>query len=149
MGACDMCGKEGSLLVAMIEGVQLSVCNACARHGKILKKEKPKPKKFAKARPKEEKEVVQLIVKDYDKRIRKAREKLGMSQKEFAQKINEKESILQKLETKQFKPKIELASKFEKMFNITLLETVEIEKEKKTTNEQRGPLTIGDLIKLK
>ena len=36
---CDMCGNEGRLVRASIEGSEMTVCNGCARYGKIIHKE--------------------------------------------------------------------------------------------------------------
>src|SRR3990167_6073772 len=37
MPSCDMCGKEGAGAIALIEGVELTVCQNCARFGKITR----------------------------------------------------------------------------------------------------------------
>jgi len=36
MPACEMCGKDSSLVKARIEGAELEVCNDCARYGQII-----------------------------------------------------------------------------------------------------------------
>ena len=87
-------------------------------------------------------------VPDYDQIIRKAREKRGLSQKDFANKLNEKESIVQKMETKTFKPSIKMAEKLQRILGIKLIETVEMEKVKQGKTES-GVRTIGDMIKIK
>ena len=148
-----MCGKEAELYTASIEGVTMSVCERCAKHGKILKKPqpiiKPKPKRTRPAEPAEKEiELIEAVVDDYAKKIRSARTKAGMTQKEFAQKINEKESLLHKMETGSFKPSIPLAKKLGKMLHIKLVEEREEEKIKMPKTEKSGAVTIGDLIKL-
>ena len=92
---------------------------------------------------------VDRIVPDFAKLIRAAREKTGMNQAAFAQKLNEKESIIQKLESGAITPPVSLARKLEKTLRITL---VTIEKDEQAPSERAkksGPLTIGDLIKIK
>lgn len=150
---CEMCGKEAELYTANIEGTHLKVCKKCAGHGRILEKPKSQTaprriKKPAKKEEPEEKELTEAVTEDYAKKIRDARTKLEMTQKEFAKKINEKESLLHKMETGSFKPPIPLAKKLEKILNIKLVEQREEEKvvmpkQKKSS----GPLTIGDMIK--
>ena len=115
---CEMCGKETELYTASIEGATMKVCPNCAGHGKVLQRPKPVPKKtkrkIAAPVPAEPAvEVVAAVVDDYAKLIKDARSKTGMTQKDFAKKINEKESLLHKMETGGFKPSIPLAKKLE------------------------------------
>ena len=62
-----------------------------------------------------ETEVMDLLVEDYAEKIRKKRESLGINQKEFAKKLNEKESLIQKIEAGHFEPSIGLAKKIGKV----------------------------------
>ena len=144
MTVCEMCGRSGPLVTAIIEGTQLSVCKSCARMGKIVQRpvQKHKPVK------EDRRETIEMLVNDYSERIRKAREQSGLTQKEFANKLNEKESIIQKIESGTFRPTIEKARRFEKALKIKLVEKTEdtpIEVNKKST----GALTIGDIIKVR
>jgi putative transcription factor len=152
---CELCGKETEPYTALVEGTELKVCEGCSSMGKVLKKPKPPVVKKAKkrisvVREKEVvKEMVSVLVEDFAKRIRTAREKKGMTQKEFASRINEKESILHKMETGGFKPPMPLAKKLEKLLRIKLIEKVEAEEEKiKGPKSKSGALTIGDILKL-
>lgn len=141
---CDLCGKEGNLVRASVEGTELSVCVPCGKHGKILKRP------ITRHRPQQVKkpEVIETVVDNYAQLIRHAREKKGMTQKAFANALNEKESIIQKMESGGFRPSIRLARKLERMLNITLVEAQE-EQSSAAPQKSSGPLTIGDLIKLK
>lgn len=147
-----MCGKDTELYTATIEGIALKVCKHCARHGKIIAKAKPAilPRKIKKATMQQvpaETEIVEAVLEDYAKRIRDARTKSGMTQKEFAKKINEKESLLHKMETSSFKPSIPLAKKLEKILHIKLTEQKEEEKTVMPKTKKSGTLTIGDILK--
>ena len=108
----------------VIEGAKLTVCTECSKHGKQLGKNQPKPKldsaghirtatdhapiqgpiqirkKVIQARVDTSKEVVE----DYAEVIRQAREKLGFSHEDLGKKINEKESVLRKIETGKMAP---------------------------------------------
>ena len=43
MPNCDMCGgKIECPLVASIEGVELNVCNKCAKFGEVIRKTRPR-----------------------------------------------------------------------------------------------------------
>lgn len=145
MGTCDLCGKNAELFKAKVEDTLLTVCKSCGKFGKVLEpvvsskqviKEVVKPRKY---------EIVEVIVPDYSTIIRKAREKQGLTQKDFARKLNEKESFIQKVETGRLEPSISTAKKLEVLLNVKLIEQVEepITALKKTSSK---PLTIGDVI---
>lgn len=145
MAACELCGTDTRLVTALVEGTELNVCQKCGQYGKILKKpvmkRKPTPKPIVP-------EVTEKIVSNYSSKIGTARRQEKMTQEEFAKMLNEKESIIQKIEAGSFKPSISLARKLERKLNIKL-----VEEDKalpiNIKTEKRGPLTIGDLIKIK
>lgn len=152
MALCEMCGRNGPVFRTSIEGTILNVCKECAKHGKVLKKVKTPEeiKKAIKLKEKEETpEQEEFVVSNYGKIIRDARNKTAKTQKEFAQMLNEKESIIQKMETGNFEPSLKTARKFEKILNIKLVETIELEEEKTKKNKNNLGLTIGDVIKIK
>ena len=126
----------------------MDICMPCGKFGKIVRKPVQAPKHANKQTIIPVKEVLETLTADYAAKVRKAREKSGMTQAEFAKALNEKESVLQKLETGAFHPPISMARKLEKLLKITL---VEVEEEEKVEASQKssGPLTIGDLINLK
>jgi len=45
MALCELCGKEGNLFLAIVEGSQLQVCNQCSGYGKVIKRIQPEIKK--------------------------------------------------------------------------------------------------------
>lgn len=159
---CDMCSSPEKTYKIEVEGSILNVCEKCASFGKVVGKvkhelpEKKKKKlekaaeKLAEEKAKKETESVQLIVPNYSKIIKSAREKTGLKQEELAKKIAERESVIHKLESGIMKPDIPLARKLEKFLKVKLVETVEIDddsvKEKRSSTEG---LTLGDLIKIK
>jgi putative transcription factor len=65
------------------------------------------------------------LVEDYHKRIQQARSQLGLNQEQLGQKINERKSIISKLENKSLKPDDKLVRKLEKALEIKLMEVVE------------------------
>lgn len=150
MSHCELCGKETALFKVAIEGTDMFVCSNCAKFGQI--KERPKipapaaQKIFPQAKSLEPAlEVTEVIVKDYAKKIRQAREKLGLNQEDFAKKINEKESLLQKMETGTFEPSLALARKLEKLLGLKLIEKFE-EKKLSFAKESSEGMTLGDFI---
>ena len=65
------------------------------------------------------------LVEDYHRRIQHARDQQGWSQEDLGKKINERKSIISKLENRSMKPDDILVRKLEKALNIKLMESVE------------------------
>jgi len=149
-----MCGEEIEYaVVASIEGVELNVCNKCAKFGKVIRKTKPQVKEektkkdLVRSVPQREK-IIQILVEDYSIKIKNAREKTGLKQEDFAKKINEKASLIHNIESGKFEPSIKLARKIEKFLNIKLIEQHE-EQHAETKGGSSEGFTIGDFIKVK
>ena len=160
---CEVCGRKihGNPIRAVIEGAKLTVCIECSKHGKIIREEvevgQRAPKKplvpvssVQKKKPAQVKvEITQEIVEGYDSKIRQAREKLGLSHEELGKKINEKASVLSKLETGKMTPNNVLVTKLEHALKIKLL--VPISEEKISHEMPKLPsreTTLGDLVQL-
>ena len=146
MTVCELCGKDTELFRAVVEGSEVNVCSACGKYGKML--QRPVMRASRHSPVQKAPEPSEVVVSDYAQKIRSAREKSGMTQKEFALKLNEKESVIHKLENGLFVPPIDLARKLERLLRIKLVE-VEQEEEAETAKKSSGPLTIGDIINLK
>ena len=89
-------------------------------------------------------------MEDYDVRVRQAREKLGLTHEELGKKINEKVSVLKKIETRKIKPDDKLAAKLEHALRIKLLVPASEDKVPAVTvsKQSNRPLTLGDIIRL-
>ena len=150
---CDLCGKTTeSLAKTIIEGVQLDVCGDCAKFGKVIAavkrpSAKEQHKQYIKQHQAKE-ETIELLVENYAEIIKKKREEIGLTQKEFANRINEKESTVHKIETGSFEPQLGLAKKLEKFLGVKLIEQHE-EKYEKLRKSRIGGFTLGDFIKIK
>lgn len=153
MPTCDMCGKESDLLKVKIEGTVLEVCERCGRFGEVMESpvrpvERPVVPKPTYV-PIRRREIIQMVTEDYARKIKQARERTGLTQEQFAGRLNEKESVIQKMESGQFTPSINLARKLERMLRIRLIEEyseggdVPIATEK-TKDES---FTLGDFVK--
>lgn len=147
-----MCGQDTQLYKSDVEGTILNVCKKCSNFGKVIsvvKKEIKEEKKKVITREKEsEDEIILTIVGGYGEIIKNKREKLGIKQEDFAKKINEKASLMHKIETNHFEPNISLARKIEKVLHVSLIEIESIKPSKLDTSKSEG-LTIGDFIKVK
>lgn len=148
--SCDMCGKQENLVKAMVEGVEMNVCRACAGFGKIMQQPRVFSQGFGyqKQRPAGP-EIIEVVADDYAFKIKQSREKRKMNQEEFARFLGEKESLLTSIEAGRQKPTIELAKKLEKQLNIQLIEVIKDEEQKSEKSLKNGPLTIGDMLQMK
>ncbi len=149
---CEMCGTDEQLYKVKIEGTVMNVCKGCSGHGNVMEVvrgvvEEEMPKRFARQEMERE-EVVTGVVSDFASIIRKKREGLGLSQKDFAQKIMEKESVVQNLESGGLEPSLKLAGKLERVLGIKLVEEYaeSFEGGEKVEAEE---MTLGDAIKIK
>ncbi len=150
MTNCELCGKDTELFRSDIEGTILNVCKDCSSFGKILS---PIKKAELRTIKKEislpaELEMTEAIVPNFSELVKQAREKRNLKQEDFAKMLNEKASIIHKIETGTLEPPIPLAKKLEKMLGIKLITQVkeELLQQSKAKTDQ---VTIGDLIKLK
>jgi len=144
---CEMCGKEGELREVIVEGVLLEVCGNCASYGEVIN---IKPKFILQEKKRTSKnEEIEVIVSDYNEKVKKAREKFGLTQEEVGFKIAEKESTIHSIEAGKLEPNIALARKLEQFFRINLIEKYKEEKKSKKIDFRDGNLTIGDLLKSK
>jgi putative transcription factor len=88
------------------------------------------------------------LVEDYGAQIRKARQKLGLSEKDLAKKMQEKESIVKNLEKQEFTPDHRLISKIRKYLGLDIIEHVDASKSQ-ILAKPMGAKTIGDMLKMK
>ncbi|MFX1366798.1 MAG: multiprotein bridging factor aMBF1 [Promethearchaeota archaeon] len=162
---CPVCGSIiwGKGIRVLLEGAKITVCHSCAQHG--VKIQKPPSTKYSRKsfsydakkpskRPitKESNFETLEIIQDYAKRIRNVRSSLGLNQDQFAQKLNEKPSLLRRIEAGKVKPTIKLAKKIEEVYNIKILKkTDELEtnvNDNKYMKKSRGS-SLGDIAYIK
>jgi len=120
---CEICGAEGELVRAKIEGSVLRVCKNCAKFGEVIPETKVLGVPLMRggghklrygAKPIEGEFV---LVSGYGSIVRKKREGMGLSQKDFAQRLNEKESIVRQIEHEHIKPDEKTTKKIEGISN--------------------------------
>jgi putative transcription factor len=138
------------------------VCGECAKLGSVYFEAKNEPlmKKVTRRLPKpaipprrqpalSETETMELI-ENFSAKIRQAREKMGLTLEDFGKKLNEKASVLRKIETGKMTPDNILSEKLEHALHMKLL--VPVSEPKVPMKDMAGPLappTLGDLIKVK
>jgi len=163
---CEVCGRKihGDPFRVIIEGAKLTVCNECSKHGKTIWEEEQKPKptttkpmtvppqpRMQRKKPTETKiDTSQELIENYDLKIRQAREKLGISHEKLGKKINEKASLLRKIETGKMTPDNMLVAKLEHVLKVKLLVPVSEEKipQASIPKPASRELTLGDLVQL-
>ncbi|BDH79404.1 MAG TPA: TIGR00270 family protein [Methanothermobacter sp.] len=147
---CEICGKKimGKPIRVKIEGSVMDVCADCSKFGKV-QRQPEKPKRAPRRRTARPMEPVYEVLEDYNRIIREAREKRGWSRENLAKKMNEKVSVIHRIEAGRMEPDIKLAKKFEKTLNIRILEKFE---EEETPGARAGSFrgaTIGDIARIK
>lgn len=134
MSECERCGRKARLTLVKIDRAEMYVCPDCLKYGKRVEVKQDPPRVQAtqkapmRARPpkpdalsKREKELAE----DYPKRIQRGRERIGLSREDLGKKINERVSVIAKLEHGQMHPSDKLIKKLEKALDIELMEVIE------------------------
>ena len=155
---CELCGKPltpDTVFLVRIEGVQLSVCASCAKHGEIIRQPQPartqQKEKPRLTQPRAKKEVIEEIVPDYAERIRKAIQRDGRKLEEIAKSLSMKASTLQAYEQGRRTPSLDDARRLEHAFHIRLIEKIEVTHEpiRETSGTAATTLTLGDMVTIK
>jgi putative transcription factor len=140
MAECEICGATivGKAQYITIGSSKLRVCRACARYGTSTSESQPakartllgsftsEQEQLARAKQRlyeqmdHELEEELEIPEDFGRRIKEARERVGLKQAELAQRINEKQSLLRKIEHEEIMPTDEVRAKLERVLKISL-----------------------------
>jgi putative transcription factor len=156
---CEVCGEEifGQPFYRIIEGGRMIVCSRCSFFGSgnwDPRKPQSRSRKIntsvPRSRPRSDIDVAEQmeLIDKYGTLIKKARQKKGMTIEDFAKKINEKESVIKKMEKSQMNPPTILIRKIERELGIKLMEASTISNAKIITRPT-GRRTLGDIIKMK
>jgi putative transcription factor len=86
------------------------------------------------------------IAQDYDERIRSAREQSGLSQEELAKQLNEKASLIRKLEHGDTLPSDDVQRKLEKALDIDLSAGGSTDDAEWESDSAGDGLTLGDMV---
>lgn len=172
MVQCEMCGAETSSPTTVeIEGAELDVCDDCADFGTEVEQQSTggASTKYStdsssdgadgsssaggasgssNTRRHDMFDDMEEVVQDYDERIRNAREAAGLSQKELAQELNEKASLIRKLERAASLPSDSVQGKLERKLDITLTEGG-VDDTEWEGGASTGEYTLGDVVQRK
>ena len=148
MEECEICGaKAKDIYIVNVEDVELRVCTKCAKGKKIVSKPVDRAAVRKKTASERKEEELQLV-ENYGNVIHNAREAMKLPLKVLAEMLNEKETLLLRIERQRTLPSLELTKKIEKALGIRLAE-----QEKNNENVDLGGggdrVTLGDFVKRK
>jgi len=155
---CEICGEEirGRSQRITLEGATLEVCNKCVQHGKTTKMWTPTPQKIAatgkavytrRTRRDVFDTLKEELVTGYVTLIKDAREKQTWTIEELASQINEKASLIRKIERGSIHPEDSVRKKLEHTLHIKLTEQIAKEDYKQTYTSKNT--TLGDIAIIK
>jgi putative transcription factor len=166
-----MCGAEtDDPTTIQTEGTQLEVCSNCTEFGTVLhdeEREKSKtssdsgssdsssgggttrqsPPTSGGGPSQDPLDELGTLAPDYDGRVRSARENAGMTQEDLADELNEKLSLIRKIERGEMRPDEDVRAKLESELSVSLTE--EVGGEDWESEGSSGGYTVGDIIERK
>ena len=159
---CELCGAEVPRLKNVaIDATILSVCADCSRFGDEVStpalRQSTMPPIIAQRLETRQRRMTPRdvftqageleLTEDFPQRIRQAREARGWKQADLGAKINERVSVIAKLESGTISPGDALVRKLERELGIKLKERVEPVAVKKQATG--SGVTLGDLVKMR
>jgi len=154
---CEICGEKSGILYEVIfQGRRVYACKKCIeRYGLSVVRRKSnaasKRKYLMKRKTILKKnllpESTEEIVEGYGDIIKRARERLGLTQEDIARELKVKLSYIKKVENEKIEPSLDIARRLEKLLNISLLTEVKNEETYAVKSEyMEESLTLGDLL---
>ncbi|OAQ51134.1 transcriptional regulator [Natrinema mahii] len=180
MVQCEMCGAEtSSPKTIKVEGAKLDVCSDCTDFGTEVKQPSSSSSSTkystgsssssssgggqssgsasssssggsSQRRRSDMFDDMDELATDYDDRVRNARESKGLSQSELANELNEKASLIRKIERGDTLPSDRVQSELESFLEINLnAEGASGEDSEWSGGSSTGSYTLGDVVKRK
>src|SRR6056297_1551163 len=173
MPQCEMCGADvASLTTTKVEGAELELCDNCQGFGTTVETQQSSSStsKYSTSsssgtsnasgssssggstqstrRKKDMFDDMDELAADYDDRIREARESEGLTQEKLADNLNEKSSLIRKLERGDILPSDDVQTKLEKKLEITLTEGADVDDTEWSSGSGQS-MTLGDVVERK
>lgn len=177
MVQCEMCGTAtAEPKTVKIEGAELDVCDECADFGTEVRDQETSTTstKYSTSssggssddtasagsssgsggssgrRRRDMFDEMDEVAQDYDQRIREGRESAGLSQEALADQLNEKASLIRKLERGAVLPSDRMQRKLERALDVSLSAGGgEPEDTEWEGGSSTGEYTLGDVVKRK
>ncbi|MFX0000485.1 MAG: multiprotein bridging factor aMBF1 [Candidatus Hodarchaeota archaeon] len=162
---CPICGSIiwGKGQKILLEGAKITVCHNCAQYGiKIRKSPTITQNKQLTSNDKSKPLKRQVLKKDgiddfeiipeFAEKIKNIRSSLELNQDQFAQKLNEKPSLIKRIEAGRVEPTIKLAKKIEDVYKIKILRKVDEIDTRITNNKymkKSSGSSLGDIAFIK
>ncbi|PSQ20488.1 TIGR00270 family protein [Halobacteriales archaeon QS_9_67_15] len=89
------------------------------------------------------------LAQDYDETVRTARESAGLSQEDLARKLNEKASLIRKIERGDTLPSDEIRAKLESELGVDLSAGGTADESEWSGGSSTGEYTLGDVVERK
>jgi len=176
MVQCEMCGTETSSPNRIkVEGAELDVCDNCTEFGTEVDTGDSSGSTSTKystsssstssssasntgttttssgggARQQDMFDDIEELAQDYDDVIRQGREQAGLSQEDLARDLNEKASLIRKLEQGEMLPTDEIQTKLERSLGIDLTAGGSTDDTEWESDSEAGEYTLGDVVERK
>jgi len=177
MVQCEMCGTETADPNRIkVEGAKLDVCDGCTEFGTELQTGSDESSTSTKYSTSSDSgsggsssgrssstgstgasgggrddiyEDVDELAQDFDQQIRRARERADLTQAELAQQLNEKASLIRKLERGETLPTDDVQRKLERYFDIDLSAGGSVDTDGWESDSSEGGYTLGDIVERK
>lgn len=150
---CEICGREisGKGFKILVEGSEMTVCQSCKQYGSerelsVASQQGARRVVLKKRKSSSKIEFQDELIDGYHMIVKRERERRGWSQEQLAKKIQEKESLIKKIENAEITPEPEVVEKIERLFNIKLREQIP---EVKIERGKRLFPTLGDIVVVK
>ncbi len=158
---CEMCGaKVHNAKFVKVEGAAIHVCQSCEKFAtsEAVKTEKGEilmpsvaQRLASRQRRRTERDVYdhgeeKELVLDYPEKVKAGRRAQGLSQDELAKQINEKKSVIVKVEAGEIHPSDKLVRKLERALGTPLRAKMELGEGTERQAFSQG-MTLGDFIK--
>ena len=146
MEECEICGtKAKDIYIVDVEDVELRVCTKCAKGKKVVSKVVERtnlPRRMQIGR----REDAQPLVENYGTVMHNARESMKLPLKVLAEMLNEKETLLLRVEQQRTMPSTALTKRLEKALGIKLTESGEPDNSGSAPRNRSDRITLKDYI---
>jgi len=178
MVSCEMCGAEtSSPNTVKIEGAELEVCDDCTDFGTEVQTDSASSTstKYSTGSSGSSSsggatssstgstssggrggggrsdmfDDIEELAQDYDERLREAREATGLSQEDLAKELNEKASLIRKLEHGDTLPSDDVQRKLERALDVDLSAGASADDTEWSGGSSTGEYTLGDVVERK
>lgn len=126
----------------------MKVCDSCSDMGEKIDTPSRNVGKSSNSSSRKKRQTKSLA-NNYGKKVKKAREGEELSMKELADELNEKTSLLKKIEQEELKPEKTLAKKLEKKFDLELYVNPEVNDYAQEDSGDDRKATLGDVADIK